>query len=85
LAGWARYLGVIDPEEQAFDASGDVARRYAVAALDDPPAFLDYGAVFPAAMKDSERFRSAFADSYRRIEEDGAIAAMEKQTAGGTK
>src|SRR5919201_2182688 len=26
LAGWARYLGVTDPAEQAFDANGDVAR-----------------------------------------------------------
>jgi mannitol 2-dehydrogenase len=78
LAGWARYLGVVDPAEQAFDASGDAARTYAAAALGDPVAFLDYGAVFPRELRGSERFRTAFADAYRRIEDDGPIAAMEE-------
>ena len=27
LAGWARYLGVVDPAAQAFDASADATRR----------------------------------------------------------
>jgi mannitol 2-dehydrogenase len=79
LAGWARYLGVVDPGEQAFDAAGDSARRYALAALKDPIAFLDYGAVFPPELRDSARFRSAFADSYRRIEQHGPIAAIESR------
>src|SRR6266567_7842037 len=43
LAGWARYLGVFDPESQAFDAAADTARRYAVDAVADPLAFLGYG------------------------------------------
>jgi mannitol 2-dehydrogenase len=76
LAGWARYLGVVDPDRQAFDASGDAARRYAAAALGDPPAFLEYGAVFPPEVRRSERFRAAFSDGYRRVVEYGPIAAM---------
>jgi mannitol 2-dehydrogenase len=77
LAGWARYLGVVDPEEQAFDAGAEAARRYAADAVADPLAFLGYGAVFPPALKSSERFRAAFSESYRRIAEDGPLAAME--------
>jgi mannitol 2-dehydrogenase len=77
LAGWARYLGVVDPADQALDASGDKARHYGAAALSEPLAFLDYGEVFPPALKTSARFRAAFSDSYRRIAEHGPIAAME--------
>jgi mannitol 2-dehydrogenase len=76
LAGWARYLGVVDPASQAFDAGADAARRYAVHAVADPLAFLGYEAVFPAALQQSARFRSAFSESYRRVAEDGPIAAM---------
>jgi mannitol 2-dehydrogenase len=87
LAGWARYLAVVDPAQQAFDASGDAARRYAAAACADPVAFLDYEAVFPPALRSSARFRSAFAAGYERIAAEGPIAAMraasEMQGAGG--
>jgi mannitol 2-dehydrogenase len=76
LAGWARYLGVVDPAEQSFDAAGDTPRRYAADAIADPPAFLGYDAVFPPALQTSARFRAAFSDSYHRIAEEGPIAAM---------
>jgi mannitol 2-dehydrogenase len=89
LAGWARYLAVVDPEDQAFDASSDVARRYAVDAVGDPLAFLEYEAVFPAAVRTAQRFRAAFADSYRRIADHGPIAAIEPDVelrpTGGTR
>ncbi|MFL6243640.1 MAG: hypothetical protein ACJ73V_11550, partial [Acidimicrobiia bacterium] len=89
LAGWARYLGVVDPARQAFDAAADTAQRHAAGAIADPLAFLDYEAVFPPALKTSTRFRAAFAESYRRIAEHGPIAAMgpeaEPQPAGGTR
>jgi mannitol 2-dehydrogenase len=89
LAGWARYLGVVDPARQAFDAAGDTARRHAANALADPLAFLEYGAVFPPALQTSERFRTAFAESYGRIAEDGPIAAIEpragRERAGGPR
>jgi mannitol 2-dehydrogenase len=77
LAGWARYLGVVDLEQQSFDADGDVARRHAADAIADPVAFLAYQAVFPPAVRGSERFRKAFSDSYRRIAEEGPLAAMD--------
>ena len=87
LAGWARYLAVVSPKQQAFDAGGDAARRYAAEATADPVAFLAYEAVFPPAVRSSSRFRSAFAAGYERIAAGGPIAAMraasEMQGAGG--
>ena len=76
LAGWARYLAVLDPGQQAFDANGDAARRYAAKATADPVAFLDYEAVFPPALRSAPRFRSAFAAGYARVATEGPIAAM---------
>jgi mannitol 2-dehydrogenase len=76
LAGWARYLGVVDPSRQSFDAGGDTARRYAADAIADPLAFLEYGTVFPPELRGSSRFRDAFSESYRRIAEQGPIVAM---------
>jgi mannitol 2-dehydrogenase len=76
LAGWARYLGVVDPTQQAFDADGDSARRYAAEAVADPAAFLAYEAVFSPAVRSSPRFRSAFVAGYQRIAASGPIAAM---------
>jgi mannitol 2-dehydrogenase len=76
LAGWARYLAVVDAADQAFDADGEAARRHAVAALRDPVAFLDFGAVFPPALRASARFRGAFAEAYGRVADEGAMAAM---------
>jgi mannitol 2-dehydrogenase len=76
LAGWARYLGAVDPADQAFDSSGDVARRYGAEALADPLAFLAFDAVFPPAVRASERFRAAFAVAYRQIVDSGPLAAM---------
>jgi mannitol 2-dehydrogenase len=88
LAGWARYLGVVDPEQQAADAGGDVARRYAADAMADPVAFLDYRSVFSEPVRSSPRFRSAFAAGYERIVADGPIgavsAAWESEPAGET-
>jgi mannitol 2-dehydrogenase len=76
LAGWARYLATVPPAEQAFDASGDIARGHAHRALDDPTLFLQFGEVFPPALRDNARFSSAFTAAWTRIAEDGALAAM---------
>jgi mannitol 2-dehydrogenase len=76
LAGWARYLGVVEHNQQSFDASIDAARAYGAKALSDPSAFLDFAEVFPAVLRDSKRFRSAFVAAYQTIENDGALAAM---------
>jgi mannitol 2-dehydrogenase len=83
LAGWARYLGVVDPEQQAFDADGDTARRYAADAAGDALGFLEYEAVVPDALRSSPRFRSAFAAGYERIAAEGPIAAVGAALAGG--
>jgi len=89
LAGWARYLAVVDPAAQAFDSSADVARRHAAEAVADPVAFLAFDAVFPPAVQTSPRFRAAFSAAYRRIVQDGPIAAMrpspERERAGDTR
>jgi mannitol 2-dehydrogenase len=77
LAGWARYLASVDPADQAFDSSAEVARRHAATALANPVAFLEFDAVFPPALQRSPRFRREFAAAYRRIAEDGPIAAMQ--------
>ena len=66
-----------------------MARRHAAGAVDDPTAFLDYGAVFPPAVQASARFRAAFSESYRRIAEHGPLAAMgpgaDRQRAGDAR
>jgi mannitol 2-dehydrogenase len=79
LAGWARYLAVVDPADQAFDADAETARRHAGAAVHDPVAFLEFDAVFPPAVRTSERFRAAFARAYRTVAEHGPLAAMQRQ------
>lgn len=76
LAGWGRYLATVPPTDQAVDASGDIARAHARRALADPRAFLQLDAVFTPALADSERFRGAFVDAWRRIEEHGPVGAM---------
>jgi mannitol 2-dehydrogenase len=89
LAGWARYLAVVDPAAQSFDSSADVARRHAAEAVADPVAFLEFDAVFPPAVRTSARFRSEFSAAYRRIVEEGPIAAMgprrDRERAGETR
>jgi mannitol 2-dehydrogenase len=77
LAGWARYLAVVDEAAQSFDSKAGVARHHAAAAVTDPVAFLEFREVFPPSVKASRRFRAAFSAAYRRIAETGPIAAME--------
>jgi mannitol 2-dehydrogenase len=79
LAGWARYLATVAPDDQAFDSSAADARRHAAAAVADPVAFLEFDAVFPPAVRGSERFRAEFARAYRRVAEQGPLAALASQ------
>ena len=76
LAGWARYLGVVAPSKQAFDASGDLARSHGEAAVADPVRFLEYREVFGTDVRESERFRAAFVAAYERVAGDGPLVAM---------
>ena len=81
LAGWARYLGVVDDAAMATDSGAAAARRHGAAATHDPLAFLEFADVFPPAVQQSERFRAAFAQAYATIVETGPIAAMEALSA----
>jgi mannitol 2-dehydrogenase len=76
LAGWARYLATVPAERQAFDAAGDRARQHARLALDEPTRFLEFAEVFPATLRDSARFRAAFAAAWQRLGEVGPLVAM---------
>jgi mannitol 2-dehydrogenase len=76
LAGWARYLAVMKPEDQAFDRSGEAARRYAGEATSDPAAFLGYDAVFTPAVRGSPRFRGAFTAAYEQLAAHGPISTI---------
>ncbi len=76
LAGWARYLATVPAERQAFDAAGDRARHHARRALDEPTRFLEFADVFPAALRDSARFRAAFGAAWQRLGEVGPLVAM---------
>jgi mannitol 2-dehydrogenase len=78
LAGWARYLATTPAEERAADASADEAETYAMRALDEPVAFLGLAEVFPASLRDTERFREAFTSATHSLATLGPIGAVEK-------
>jgi hypothetical protein len=46
--------------------------------LDDPVAFLDLAEVFTPALRDSERFRDAFASASRSLARKGPLGAVEE-------
>jgi mannitol 2-dehydrogenase len=77
LAGWARYLATTPKEQRATDAGADEAATYALRSLDDPVAFLDLAAVFPASLRDNERFREAFAGAARSLATRGPVGAVQ--------
>jgi mannitol 2-dehydrogenase len=77
LAGWARYLATTPAVERAPDASAERSVSFAKRAMDDPLAFLELAAVFPPALRDSERFRDVFAASSHGLASLGPIAAVE--------
>jgi mannitol 2-dehydrogenase len=76
LAGWAKYLAVTPLDRQSFDASGDLPREFARRAIDEPTAFLDFAEVFPPAVRNSERFRHAFAAAARKLDKHDPLSAM---------
>jgi mannitol 2-dehydrogenase len=76
LAGWARYLAVVEPHRQSFDAQLDRARAFGRKALEDPLAFLEFDDVFPAGVRDHPRVREAFAAAWARIDAVGPLVAI---------
>jgi mannitol 2-dehydrogenase len=78
LAAWMRYLATVPPGERAPDPHGDEAAALAATAVDDPTAFLELDAVFTPLVRDSERFRQAFALASRQLGELGPLDAIER-------
>jgi mannitol 2-dehydrogenase len=83
LAGWARYLATMPAGERAPDPYGDRAATFAVRALDDPRAFLEFDQVFTPRLRESDRFGDAFVDASRELAARGSIGAMERLLGGG--
>jgi len=77
LAGWARYLGTLPPQQQAADAYAAEARAFASEATTDPARFLDFDRVFTPLLRNDAQFRTAFVGAYRAIADAGAVAAMD--------
>jgi mannitol 2-dehydrogenase len=73
LAGWARYLATVPAAERAHDPYGDEAAAFAAR-----NAFLDFDRVFTPRLRESERFRDAFAAAAAALAERGSIGAMEQ-------
>ena len=82
LAGWARYLATTPAGERAYDPSGDQAASFAVRSLSEPAAFLELDAVFTPPLRQSERFRDAFAAASDALSAHGAVGAIERLLAG---
>jgi mannitol 2-dehydrogenase len=78
LAGWARYLATVPAGERAADPHGARSASFAVRSLDDPTAFLELGEVFTPPLRESDRFRQAFADASRELAERGSLGAIER-------
>jgi mannitol 2-dehydrogenase len=76
LAGWARYLATTPVDQQAPDRFGELSRRYARDALDQPGRFLDLDVVFTSALRDSPRFRAEFDAAATTLASAGPLAAM---------
>jgi mannitol 2-dehydrogenase len=78
LAGWMRYLATVPAAERAPDSRGERAAVLAARSLQDPLAFLDLADVFTPPLRDSARFRDAFADAAGSLAEFGPLGAIER-------
>lgn len=76
LAGWSHYLADTPIDQQAHDSAGDAARVRALAARDEPTAFLVDNPAVPALVAEHPRFRRAFGDAHRSISGHGPLGAL---------
>ena len=76
LAGWARYLATMPAAERAHDPHGERAAQFAVRSLAAPEAFLEFDRVFTPSLRESGRFRDAFAAASTALGERGSLGAM---------
>ena len=72
-----RYLATVPAAERAHDPQGDRAASFAVRSLADPPAFLDFDAVFTPRLRESDRFGEAFAAASRELAVRGPVGALD--------
>ena len=78
LAGWARYLATVPAAERAPDPRGERSIALAAQSLQDPLAFLGLSEVFTPPLRESARFRDAFAQAAGSLAELGPLGAIER-------
>ncbi len=87
LAGWCRYLGGGDDAGRtiaiAADPRLDEARVHAEASRSRPAAFLEFDAVFPAGLRDDDRFTAAFTTALESLRNAGAQATVARWIRSG--
>src|SRR5262249_55444075 len=76
LAAWRRYLATTPDGERAPDSHGEEAVALARVSNDDPLRFLELATVFTAPLRESRRFRNAFAEASQAIATFGPIRAL---------
>jgi mannitol-1-phosphate/altronate dehydrogenase len=81
LAAWARYLATVPQTLRAPDSQGERAAALAQDSLVQPAAFLDLDEVFTPSLRESARFRKAFAATAADLARLGPRGAIE-QVAG---
>jgi mannitol 2-dehydrogenase len=81
LAGWARYLATVPAAERAPDPRGERSAELAARSLQDPLAFLELADVFTLPLRESSRFRDAFAEAAGRLADLGPVAALARLAA----
>ena len=57
---------------------GERAATFAVRAVDDPRAFLEFDQVFTPRLRESDRFGAAFVAASHELAERGSIGALER-------
>jgi mannitol 2-dehydrogenase len=77
LAAWARYLATVPSAVRAPDSRGERAAALAQRSLVDPFAFLELEEVFTPPLRQSPRFRDAFAADAAALETLGPLGAIE--------
>jgi mannitol 2-dehydrogenase len=77
LAAWARYLATVPSAVRAPDSRGERAAALAQRSLVDPLAFLELEEVFTPPLRQSARFRDAFAAEAAALETLGPLGAIE--------
>lgn len=80
LATWCEYLAqdAIAGSDicAAADPRMEAAQEFAIASAENPSAFLDFDAVFPASFRTNERFRASFVTSLLSIRANGLRHAL---------